>query len=125
MKATYQLDGYLAKRPPTALHLTFKCRFLAEVPDAFAQRVQKLLPLLMTANGGEGVPFLLPTLLQALDMESSSDAEGQTGWVTALLQNEVCMWPLDVLLRLLIMVSAAIYKRGAMPPKTGMLLYAG
>ena len=69
-------------------HLALPCRFLAEVPDAFSQRVQKLLPMLMTVHGGEGVPFLLPALLQVLDGESLG-TEGQGGWVTALLQQQV------------------------------------
>ncbi len=69
--------------------LALLCRFLAEVPEAFSQRVQKLLPMLTTAHGGAGVPFLLPALLQVLDGESS-DADGQAGWVTALQQQQVC-----------------------------------
>ena len=69
-------------------HPALLCRFLAEVPDAFSQRVQKLLPMLLTVHSGEGIPFLLPALLQVLDGESS-DAEGQAGWVTALLQQQV------------------------------------
>jgi len=62
------------------------CRLLAGVPDAFSQRVQKLLPFLMTVHGGKGVPFLLPALLQVLD---DSDTEGQATWLTTLLQNQV------------------------------------
>lgn len=72
--------------------LLWACRFLAEVPHAFAPRVQKLLPFLMTAYCGEGVPFLLPALLQVLDWDSP-DAEGRADWVAALLQKQVCSWP--------------------------------
>ena len=75
-----------ARTKPEALILL--CRFLAEVPDAFSERVQKLLPFLMTAEGGEGIPFLLPALSQVLD-PNSPDIEGQAGWVTALLQQQV------------------------------------
>ena len=52
--------------------------------------MQKLLPFLMDVRGGEGVPFLLPALLQVLDWESP-DAEGLADWVAALLQKEVCI----------------------------------
>ena len=70
-------------------HGSIACRFLAEVPDAFPQRVQKLLPFLMTVHGGQGVPFLLPLLLQVLDPAEGSSDESQTAWLHALTEDQV------------------------------------
>ena len=70
-------------------HVSFACRFLAEVPDAFPQRVQKLLPFLMTVQGGQGVPFVLPLLLQVLDPAEGSSDESQTAWLQALTEGQV------------------------------------
>lgn len=70
-------------------HVSIACRLLAEVPDAFPQRVQKLLPFLMTVHGGQGVPFVLPLLLQVLDPAEGSSDESQTAWLHALTEDQV------------------------------------
>lgn len=65
--------------------------FLAEVPSAFSQRVQKLLSYMMTVHDGGGVPFLLPALLQVLQPTEDADAESQAAWLHALMEHEVRM----------------------------------
>ena len=65
------------------------CRFLAEVPDAFPERVQKLLPFLITVQSGQGVSFVLPLLLQVLDPAEGSSDESQAAWLRALTENQV------------------------------------
>jgi hypothetical protein len=62
---------------------------LAEVPDAFSQRTQKLLVFLMTVHGGQGIPFLLPLLLQVLEPADGSIDESRAAWLHALTENQV------------------------------------
>ncbi|KAL0034423.1 hypothetical protein WJX79_001423 [Trebouxia sp. C0005] len=68
-------------------------RFLAEVPNAHAKRVQTLLGWLVQCQGGAALPFLLPGLLLCSqpDADSLELAEPDThrSWQRALLQPEV------------------------------------
>ncbi|KAA6423508.1 MAG: hypothetical protein FRX49_06568 [Trebouxia sp. A1-2] len=67
-------------------------RFLAEVPNAHAKRVQTLLGWLVQCQGGAALPFLLPGLLLCSqpDADSLELAEPDThrSWQRALLQPE-------------------------------------
>ncbi|CAL8468607.1 g8147 [Coccomyxa elongata] len=66
-------------------------RFLAEAPDAFAERMQKLLPFLLTVQQGQGAPFLLPVLLQVVPQasEEQGSAAATRAWLAALLDKQV------------------------------------
>ena len=59
------------------------------MPDAFPERVQKLLPFLITVHGGQGIPFVLPLLLQVLDPAEGSSGGSQAAWLRALTENQV------------------------------------
>lgn len=70
-------------------------RFLAEAPDAFAERMQKLLPFLLTVQQGQATPFLLPVLLQVVPEapeEQGSDTATRA-WLAALLDKQVTEKP--------------------------------
>ncbi len=64
-------------------------RFLAEAPDAFAERMQKLQPFLLTVQQGQGVPFLLPVLLQVVPQASEEQGTATQAWLAALLDKQV------------------------------------
>jgi hypothetical protein len=62
-------------------------RYLAEVPDAFAARVQAALPFLLAARGGAGARFLAPALLQATGAPGAATADEaaeHAAWMQAL-----------------------------------------
>ena len=59
------------------------------MPDAFAQRMQKLTPFLMTVRHGAGIPFLLPLLLQVLGTSEESSPTTQAAWLHVLMDQEV------------------------------------
>ena len=62
-------------------------RYLAEVPDAFAARVQAALPFLLAARGGAGARFLAPSLLQATGAPgaaTANEAAEHAAWMQAL-----------------------------------------
>ncbi|KAK9844202.1 hypothetical protein WJX81_007879 [Elliptochloris bilobata] len=67
-------------------------RYLVEVPDAFAERVQRALPFLLALAGGEGDAFLLPALLRATDAPGAAapdEAAEHAAWLAALRQPQV------------------------------------
>ncbi|BDA43419.1 probable neurochondrin at N-terminal half [Coccomyxa sp. Obi] len=66
-------------------------RFLAEAPDAFAERMQKLLPFLLTVQQGQATPFLLPVLLQVVPQASEEEGTDTAAraWLAALLDKQV------------------------------------
>ena len=72
------------------------CRYLADQPLAWPERVQRLLPALLSMQEQAACPFLLPLLTQLADplelaaLQADSDASGSLGWPEALRQNEVC-----------------------------------
>ena len=67
------------------------CRFLAEAPEAHSERVQQLLPYL--AAWEEGLPFLLPALVQNTDLvKAEANDASQHQWLTAIAQPEVGRW---------------------------------
>ena len=59
------------------------------MPDAFAQRMQKLTPFLMTVGHGTGIPFLLPLLLQVLGTSEESSPATQADWLHVLTDQKV------------------------------------
>ena len=59
------------------------------MPDAFAQRMQKLMPFLMTVRHGAGIPFLLPLLLQVLGSSEESRPATQAAWLHVLMDQKV------------------------------------
>ena len=73
----------------------YRRRYLAEVPDAWAERVQAALPFLLAAAGGRGgAAFLLPALLAATDAPgapAAAKAAQHAAWLAALRQPQVCM----------------------------------
>lgn len=67
-------------------------RYLVEVPDAFAQRVQAALPFLMSLQSSAGAAFLLPALLRATDAPDASapdEAAEHIAWLQALRRPQV------------------------------------
>ena len=67
------------------------CRFLAEAPQVFAERVQALLPFLANVQGSSGVPFMLPALLQLVrsDPDEAGGAQGRQAWLAHLSDEKV------------------------------------
>jgi hypothetical protein len=66
-------------------------RFLAEAPDAFGERMQRLLPFLLTVQQGQAVVFLLPALSQVIPQatEQSESTKSDSSWLAALLDKPV------------------------------------
>ncbi len=69
-----------------------QCRFMAEVPNAHATRLQTLLGWLVQCQGGAALPFLLPGLLLCSQPDADSLELAEPGthrsWQQALLQPE-------------------------------------
>ena len=59
------------------------------MPDAFAQRMQKLTPFLMTVRHGAGIPFLLPLLLQVLGTPEELSPASQAAWLHMVMDQKV------------------------------------
>ncbi|DBA78950.1 TPA: hypothetical protein ACH3X1_008824 [Trebouxia sp. C0004] len=68
-------------------------RFMAEVPNAHAKRLQTLLGWLVQSQGGAALPFLLPGLLLCSQPDADSLELAEPGthrtWHQALIQPEV------------------------------------
>lgn len=89
-------DGARVRLTPCCVVAAMWCvagRFIAEVPQAHAQRLQAILPFLLKGHNGQALPFLLPGLLQC--SEQNPDPELQPSpqafqqWLTVLQQPEV------------------------------------
>ncbi len=69
-----------------------KRRFMAEVPNAHAKRLQTLLGWLVQCQGGVALPFLLPGLLLCSQPDADSLELAEPGthrsWQQALIQPE-------------------------------------
>lgn len=66
-------------------------RYVAEVPAAFGERLRRLLPYLVTLQGGQAVKFLLPGLVQAAEgrgQGGAADAEA-AALVAAMSETQV------------------------------------
>ena len=59
------------------------------MPGAFAERMQKLTPFLITVRHGAGIPFLLPLLLQVLGSSEESSPTTQAAWLHVLTDQKV------------------------------------
>ena len=73
------------------------CRYLADQPLAWPERLQPLLPALLGMQGQAACPFLLPFLTQLADplelasLQAQAEQAGDLGWPACLRQPEVGM----------------------------------